>query len=236
MIDVKEEVLSENKNSRIGIDQIDIVSCIVCNGVTKLYEQNIGELMSQHTGTRISDLIQRCLGTSKLHRNIDDESYYLATCYDCVSKLNEYDLACLTAERVAYELQQMLLQTDELYARNDIVKTDEIQSRRNTISEDSNYCFDNNDEAEANDFCASLTKVEVYESPTLRTHDEHNENDELCSDSENDSKESIGDATQNIVDDTKPKRVYECDTCPEKFNLWKELRVSKEYLYPEKKH
>lgn len=232
--DVKEESQNENENSQIRMEsitsgQINIVSCIVCNSETKLYEQNIGESMSQHSGARICDLIQRCLGASKLHRNIDDDSYGLCICYDCVSKLNEYDLACVTAERVAYELQQMLLQTDQLYVENDALKTNKIQTRRNTMLEDSNYCFDNNDEDETKDFCVSLDTVEVFESPTLRTDDEHNENDDASSDSENDSKESIGNVVQNVVDNTRAKRIYECDTCPEKFNLWKELRVCAEH-------
>lgn len=229
MIDVKEESLTEIESSQIRMDQINIVSCIVCNSETKLYEQNIGELMSQHSETRLCDLIQRCLGTSNIRRNIDDESHCLCICYDCVSKLNEYDLAYVTAERVAYELQQMLLQTDQLYVdnENDALKANRIETRRNTMSEDSNCCFDNNDENETNDFCVSLDKVEIFESPTLRTHDEHNENDDASSGSENDSKESIGNVVQNVVDTARGQRIYECDTCPEKFNLWKELRVSK---------
>lgn len=236
MTDIKEVFRDENVNSQIGMESIDIGqinigSCIVCNNVKKLDEQNIDDLMSQHSETRLSDLIHRCLGAYKLHRNIDDESYYLRICQDCVVKLNEYDLACVTAERVGYELQQMLLQTDQLYVENDTFRSNKIESRRNTISENSNYCIDSKDEDEdeAIDCSISLDKVEVFEAPTLQTHDEQNENDAALSDLEKDSSESIGNEVQNLVDNTKAKRIYECDTCPLTFDLWKELRVCKQY-------
>lgn len=233
------EEKKENENSQIRTESLDISqinrnSCIVCNNVKKLDEQNIGELISQHSETRMCDLIHRCLDTYKLHRNIDDESYCLRICHDCVLKLNEYDLACVTAERIGYELQQMLLQTDQLFVENDTFKPNKIQSRRNTLSDNSNGCFENNAEDETNDYGMSLDKVEIFEVPTLQTHDEHNDDDndndidDALSDLENDSTESIGNEVQNLVDDTKAKRIYECDTCPEKFNLWKELRVFKE--------
>lgn len=238
MNNLKEESRNENESSQIRTEpvdngQINIGSCIVCNNVKKLDEQNIGELRSQHSETRLCDLIQRCLGAYKLHRNIDDESYCLRICHDCVLKLNEYDLACVTAERVGYELQQMILQTDQIYVENDTFKSNKIPSRRNTMSEDSNHCFDNNDADETNVYCMSLNKVEVFDVPTLQTLDAQGENvnDDALSDLENDSTESIGNEVENLVDDTKAKRSYECDTCPEKFNLWKELRVCKEYMY-----
>lgn len=227
----EEEFLDENESSRIRIEsisvgQIDTDSCIVCNNLKKLNERNIGELLSQHSESRMSDLIQRILGANKLHRNVDDGSHCLRICCDCVLKLNEYDLACVTAERVQHELQQMLLQTDKLYVENDALESNEIHSRRNTKFDDSNDCFDNNYEDESNAYSIIIDKVEVFDSPTVQTHNEPNGNDAALSDLENDSTGSIGDEAPNLADNTKAKRIYECDTCPEKFNLWKELRVS----------
>lgn len=225
MIDVKEESLDENESSRarmesIKVSQTNIDSCIVCNNLKKLNEHNIGELLSLHSELRMSDLIRRCLGSNELHRNIDD---CLRICCDCVLKLNEYDLACVTAERVQYELQQMLLQTDQLYAGGDAINSYKIH----TMADGPNQSLDNNYEDEINEYCM-IDKVEVFDSPTLQTQNEPNENDAAVSDLENDSTESIDGEAQNLVDSTKAKRIYECDTCPEKFNLWKELRVSEE--------
>lgn len=227
MTDAKEEFLDEIGSNRINVGQINTDSCIVCNNLKKLNERNIGELLSQHSDTRICDLIHRCLNAHKLHRNIDDESHCLRICCDCLLKLNEYDLACVTAARVQNELQQMLLQTDQLYVGNDALESNKIHSRRNIISDGLNYYgFDNNYEDEINEHCMSIDKVEVFDSPALHTHNDPNENENALSDSENNSTESIGDEAQNLVDSTKAKRTYECDTCSEKFNLWKQLRVS----------
>lgn len=201
-------------------------SCIVCNNVTKLSEQNIGELKSQHSEACMCDLIQRCLDGSKLHRNIDDESNYPCICYDCISKLNEYDLAWITAERVRHELQQMLLQTDQLYIENDVLTIDNIHTKRNTVSDDPDYCGAVNTDNETSDYCVSLGKVEVFESLAPEDLDEDDENDNATSDVDISLKESSENEIQNVVDNAKVKRIYECDTCPEKFNLWKELRVS----------
>lgn len=223
MTNVEDELLNFNEPSRTqmgttDVRQINIDSCIVCNNVTNLYEQNVGELRSQHSDTRICDLIQRCLGASKLSRNIDTVSNYPCICCDCISKLNEYDLAWVTAEHVGYELQQMLLQTDQLRMEGPHWR-----------SADSKFCCDDNDNADdTSDYC--LGKVEVFETTAPPDHDEDNENDDASSDAEISSQESIGnDEIQNAVDNARGKRTYECDTCPEKFNLWKELRVSKDF-------
>lgn len=246
MDNVKDELpnyieTSQIQMGTIGVGQIEIDSCIVCNSVCKLCEQNIGDLRSQHSEARMCDLIQRSLGTAKLHRNIEGELSRLCVCYDCITKINEYDLACVTAERAGLELQQMLLATDQLYKTNDLLKNHKVQTTRATMSADSNYdgC-DNNDADETNDFCVSLNKIEVFETPTLQTHDnddvdeEDDENDNALSEAENDSEESIRNEIQHVVDNPKAKRIYECDTCPEKFNLWKELRVRKKNLEPTK--
>lgn len=223
---------SEPDKFRMGTNDIGKIngdSCIVCNSAFKLCDRNIGDLRSQHSETRLCDLIQRCLGTTRLHRNINDESNHLCICYDCINKFNEYDLACVTAERVGFELQQLLRQTDQLHEENDLTKSDKIQTRRNTMSDNSNDGCDNNDQGETIEYCESSVKIEDFETATLQTHDEDNENDDTFSDVDIDSKESIANEIEHVDDNAKAKRTYECDTCPEKFSLWKELRVYKEH-------
>lgn len=218
---------SKNQLETIDADRIKIEFCIVCNSASNLCDQNIGDLQSKHSEARICDLIQRCLGTTSLNRNIEDESNQLCICNECIAKFNEYDLACVTAERVGYELQQMLAQTDQLSKETGLSKSVEIETGQNMISDNSNHCYDNNDEDGTNDYSESSFKIRLSEVQTLQTHDEHNEIDRTFSDADNDSKESIGNEIQHVDDNPRVKRIYECDTCPEKFNLWKELRVCK---------
>lgn len=217
---------SQNEMESIDISQISSDYCVVCNNLTKLCEQNADELRSQHSETRICDLIQRCLGTRKLHRNIDDKlTWHVRICCDCISKVNDYDLACVTAERAGNELQQMILQTDQIYMDNDMLATEKIETRENPALEVSNYCI-KKVEDETTDYCVNLDEVEIFETSTRRTQNEdHGSEDGAYSDAENDLDESTGDECQDVAENPKPKRIYECDSCKATFSLWKELRV-----------
>lgn len=222
MTDIKREPLDDSEISqfqlkRVNSGQIDKHYCIVCNSTSELHDKSITELKSEHSETSICDLIQRCLGASKLHRDlVDESSCHIRICQDCISKLNEYDLAYVTAECVANQLQQMLLETDLLYIEAAISTIDKIH----TVDSPNDFCNINDDheQDETNDYC--VDKVEVIEPSTLRTRDH---SDVAFSDAEKELDNEI----PNLINNTKSKRIYECDSCKATFFLWKELRVCK---------
>lgn len=126
-------------------------------------------------------------------------------------------MAYVTAERVGNELQQLLIVTDQLYMGNDMLTDDKVQIGPNTVLDDSNDCFDNNDDDDDETSDYFVSKVEVIETSTLRTNDEDHGSDS--------AEKDLEDVFENVVNNSKTKRIYECDSCKETFNLWKELRV-----------
>lgn len=94
--------------------------CYICNIQTTLYSKNLIETKSEHTNTPIADFISKFLGNYPSYRNwgavyetkITDERF---GCIECIAKINEYDLACVTAERIENELREILLLTVALH-------------------------------------------------------------------------------------------------------------------------
>lgn len=91
--------------------------CYVCNQETELWCQNFTAIESQHTKMLISELIRRFLGDFQSLRNIDDESNCI--CWQCLDRVNEWDLAYKTAD-IKYKTLQSLLLSTEISERDKI--------------------------------------------------------------------------------------------------------------------
>lgn len=213
----------------------EIRTCFICNNKSNTYTEEISTMKSQYSETRICDLIERCLGGNRIHRRFDDEPSQSIICGDCLLKINEYDLACVTAERVGHELQQMLLHTDSIYVNKIEVPTiDELHLGQREIKSDaSNYSFDENVNDCYDDIDIDNVQIKCNVDEEINADADADEllgNENECepSDAECSSTESIEKPNEpnEKWENSRSKRTWECDTCPEKFSLWKELRVS----------
>lgn len=89
--------------------------CNICDTASFFYCKNITKLRSKHSDTLICDFIKKFLGSElSEQREVELLNADGVVCAECLSKIDEYDLACVTAERVEKELREVLLQTDLL--------------------------------------------------------------------------------------------------------------------------
>lgn len=98
--------------------QDDSQKCYICNAISESYQRNLYETKSQHTETRICDFITKWLSDKPTNHRIEstkiNSSDENCICTDCFEKINEYDLACVTAERIDKELRETFLLTESL--------------------------------------------------------------------------------------------------------------------------
>lgn len=227
VIAIKRESSTNNGMSLVQINsneekEAELHKCFICNDEMSSSTENPETKRSRHSETRICDLIRKCLGDCKIHRNIEDDINGPIICSDCSQKIDVYDLACATADRVSKELRQLLLHTDSLYVINGSPPMKDMLIR----SEDAIVAEDD----------ANSEVVEVMAEPIeLETNADFDEvaNEATdFSDSGSSCKESTMKEDTNLKNDSKKKRIYECDVCPKKFDLWRELRVSETAANP----
>lgn len=87
-------------------------NCFICNSVSVFYDQNLFKIKSKHSETRLCEFIVKILGDYPLKRECESESDKNFVCIDCLNKIDEYDLACMTANRVESELRELLVKTE----------------------------------------------------------------------------------------------------------------------------
>lgn len=214
MIEVGSEQALEVDQLNSQNSELKLHTCFICN-IETYFIENIKELRSQHSDTNVFILVQKCLGKSKIHRNFDEDvNESVSICGDCLLKINEYDLACVTAERVAVELRQLLIHTDSIYSGYEFKMTSDlvIGSITETIHED--------------DTGAQEVEVEAVEEIFNDDINEVVNEATECSDSESSYKEAQIEEDKRLKNVIKNKRTYECDFCPRKFDSWKDSRVS----------
>lgn len=205
-------------------------TCFICNAESKLFDQSIIEIKSEHSQTSVCDLIMRFLGNVELHRNIEDELFQNGAhiCSECISRINDYDLACITAERVGNELRELVLHTDSYYLN-------EVPNAGSGHELDPNEFGGSTDDiTEEGSEIQNVAIVEIkVESNHFISEDSCGgdvANTDLDIDTISDLEGDLNEADADMIpgkskNGAKIKRVYECDLCPKKFDLWKEMRV-----------
>lgn len=91
------------------------LNCYICDKKSVFYCKNIYKLTSKHSETLICDFIRKFLD-NQLSRRPDDTESESIVCIECLNKIDEYDLACITVKRVEKELREILLRTESLHA------------------------------------------------------------------------------------------------------------------------
>lgn len=115
------------------------VTCFVCSTPTVFYHRNPFKILSKHTKTRICTFLDAFLDQNPTKR-ADWSSR--CVCMECLGKIDDYDLACQTAERIESELRE-LLQCDKIVSiKVDGVKIEEssdITAEDGNVSDSAEY-------------------------------------------------------------------------------------------------
>lgn len=88
--------------------------CYICAVTSVFYSRNLFKTKSKHSETRIYDFICKFLGKSPsgLRLTATNNDNDNCVCIECLSKIDEYDLASITARRVEAELRDLLLHAE----------------------------------------------------------------------------------------------------------------------------
>lgn len=96
---------------------MDPENCYICNVTSVFYSRNLFKTKSKYSETRICEFIRRLLGNYPSERefgSISRSENEHCVCIECLNKIDEYDLACMTAKRAEQELRDILLHTETL--------------------------------------------------------------------------------------------------------------------------
>ncbi|XP_055305363.1 zinc finger protein 32-like [Sitodiplosis mosellana] len=95
---------------------MDPQNCYICNTTSGFYSRNLFKTKSKYSETRICEFICRFLGNYPSERDCSNENVH-CVCIECLNKIDEYDLATMTAKRMERELSDILLHTEALFYR-----------------------------------------------------------------------------------------------------------------------
>lgn len=105
--------------------------CFICNNKTIIYSENIYLLRSCHTDTPIIEFLKKFADELEMSTIWPTSSKSTIICQVCMIKINEYDLACMTAKTMESQLKELLQQKEEI----DDEKTD-VDYKPDAISSD----------------------------------------------------------------------------------------------------
>lgn len=89
--------------------------CFLCNLGSDDCEGNIDRLKAQHSGTAIVEIIKKFYRDLPPRRIIADETNFI--CIECISRINEYDFACETVQRIENDFHNLLVKGENIWKR-----------------------------------------------------------------------------------------------------------------------
>lgn len=93
------------------------ICCFICNTTVSDNFFSLFDTLSKHSLTHIFDFVWKFLGDQPSVREDSIDAANASTvCTTCLNKIDQYDLACVTAEKLEKELRHELSQTETLYA------------------------------------------------------------------------------------------------------------------------
>lgn len=84
--------------------------CFVCDTVAQFFCKNIFTLTTKHSETPVYQFLEKFLGYS-----IESQENDKIVCQDCLIKIDEYDLAFTTAQKIEKELTMLVNRTRTKY-------------------------------------------------------------------------------------------------------------------------
>lgn len=166
------------------LENMEAESCFVCGTSTVSYNRNPFKILSKYTRTRICTFFDAFLDQNPSKRT---EWTDRCVCTTCLVKINDYDLACQTAERIENELRE-LLQRDKIV----LVKVESVK-----MEESAESAADDGDAVDSEDF--KLAELQI-DQVMLEGHGEFGEH--YSDDEDNDEEEEVmrqqdGESTAN---------------------------------------
>ncbi|KAG4067426.1 hypothetical protein HA402_009663 [Bradysia odoriphaga] len=114
-------VETDQKFSTINID---VRSCFVCRKDTSIFSENLLKINTAHSDTPVLKYIEKFIG----YPLVKHESFEkLIICKGCMTKIDEFDKAYITAKLVQIELRELLhasVQSIEAFKANETVLED----------------------------------------------------------------------------------------------------------------
>lgn len=88
--------------------------CFICDTKTLIYCENIITIRSCHTDTPVMDILKKFAKDLEMDTILPKNRYKSTViCQLCMIKINEYDLACMTAKQMEKQLKELLQKKEE---------------------------------------------------------------------------------------------------------------------------
>lgn len=183
--------------------------CFICNTTSSESFVSLYDTVSEHSKTQIFDFVWKFLDDQPTVRDdsIDGaNSNWSLVCARCLNKINQYDLACMTATRLEQELRDELAQTEAFYSgRERIDEPNEEYERIDETSEEPQQIIEPNqiNQTEMLDDPLDVT-INLDSPPSIQidTNEENKEaNDQTDCIIELSDEEGRGDQAIELSDD-----------------------------------
>lgn len=108
---------------------MDGLPCFICSIETVFYLRNFYKLKSKHSNTLVPEFLKTICGGEDFIplSDVDNEDGESIVCMECMAKINDYDAACTTKERIEREFRVTLQRSKELRRNVDSVKSIEVK-------------------------------------------------------------------------------------------------------------
>lgn len=192
---------------------MDPQNCYICNATSVFYSRNLFKTKSKYSETRICEFIRKFLGNYPSEREcvtINNSENEHCVCIDCLNKIDEYDLAAMTAKRVERELRDILLHTEALFFKQSkVINTEELYVTSietiDTIDDFKEECFDVDCDTE------SMLKSD----PESYKAESESDDDYIPPNSKKSQQRLVNKLKSKI---SKPKQTHiKCDKCNREF-------------------
>ncbi|XP_037029896.1 zinc finger protein OZF-like [Bradysia coprophila] len=89
--------------------------CFICDTKTIIYCENVFTIQSCHTDTPVINILKKFAKELELTTFLPKNRYgSTVICQACMIKINEYDLACMTAKKMENQLKDLLQKKEEI--------------------------------------------------------------------------------------------------------------------------
>lgn len=99
--------------------------CYICFKKQEFFQESIRAQNATYTETPIKTYLEQFAGQSLT--TSEEELDKIILCQECLAKINDYDLACLTARNIENDLRDMLQKSKEMIIKEEISIKDEIE-------------------------------------------------------------------------------------------------------------
>lgn len=117
--------------------------CFICNDKTIIYCENVFTLRSCHTDTPVMEILKKFAEELQMTTVWHNSRKCVQTiiCQLCMIKINEYDLACMTAKAMESQLKDLLQKKEEFDDtksdadyKPDVVSSDDETDKYDAVS------------------------------------------------------------------------------------------------------